>query len=84
MRDGDVIYRDGFEDTLSKAGFSTKQLVYRSPNLKAYFERWVQSIQQECLDHFLVFGRQHFHHLMTVAHNRNCTGSMTPVIVYEV
>jgi putative transposase len=25
----------------------------------------VQSIQQECLDHFLVFGQQHFDHLIS-------------------
>ena len=45
----------------------------RSPNTVAFVERFVQTIQQECLDHFIVFGeahmsllcdefREHYHH----------------------
>ena len=33
------------------------------PNLNAYAERWVHSAQQECLDHFVVFGTQHMDYL---------------------
>ena len=39
-------------------------LSYRSPNLNAYIERFVQTIQQECLDHFLIFGEKHFDYLV--------------------
>ncbi len=39
-------------------------LVHRSPNLHAYVERFIQSIQVECLDHFLVFGEKHFDYLV--------------------
>jgi transposase InsO family protein len=35
-----------------------------SPNLNAHVERWIQSIQRECLDHFLVFGDHHLRHLI--------------------
>jgi putative transposase len=28
--------------------------------MNAYVERFVQSIQQECLDKFIAFGREHF------------------------
>jgi len=28
-------------------------------------QRWIQSIQQECLDHFLVFGEEHFNYLIS-------------------
>ncbi|MFK7738020.1 MAG: integrase core domain-containing protein [Pirellulaceae bacterium] len=31
----------------------------RSPNTVAFVERFVQTIKQECLDHFIVFGEQH-------------------------
>ena len=41
------------------------RLAYRSPNLNAYVERFIQSIQVECLDHFLVFGEQHFDYLVS-------------------
>ena len=30
-----------------------------APNLDAFAERWVLSIRQECLDHFVVFGEEH-------------------------
>jgi putative transposase len=36
-----------------------KLTAYRSPNTNAFVERFIQSIQQECLDHFLVFGEKH-------------------------
>jgi putative transposase len=39
-------------------------LAYRSPNLNAYIERFIQTIQQECLDHFLIFGEKHFDYLV--------------------
>jgi putative transposase len=28
-------------------------------------ERWTQSLKQEALDHFLVFGQQHFDHIVS-------------------
>jgi putative transposase len=30
-----------------------------APNLNAFAERWVQSVKQEVLDHFVVFGEEH-------------------------
>ena len=35
------------------------------PNLNAYAERVIQSIQQECLDHFVVLGEKHLNHLIS-------------------
>jgi putative transposase len=32
---------------------------YRTPNTNAFVERFVQTIQQECLDRFVVFGEAH-------------------------
>jgi putative transposase len=40
------------------------RLAYRSPNLNAYVERFIQSIQVECLDHILIFGETHFDYLV--------------------
>jgi transposase InsO family protein len=33
--------------------------------MNAHMERWLQSLQVECLDHFIVFGKEHFRHLIT-------------------
>ncbi len=37
----------------------TRRTAIRSPNTVAFVERFVQTIKQECLDHFIVFGDQH-------------------------
>ena len=35
-----------------------------SPDLNAYAERWVKSVKEEYLDHFIVFGVAHLDHLV--------------------
>jgi putative transposase len=49
---------------MAKAGIRAKRLALRAPNTNAYVERFIQSIQVECLDHFLVFGEKHFDYLV--------------------
>jgi hypothetical protein len=40
--------------------------LYRTaPNVCAYVERWIQSIQIECLNHFVVLGEKHFNYLVS-------------------
>ena len=46
-----------------KPAFEVKHAPIRSPNTVAFVERFVQTIQQECLDHFIVFGESHMDHL---------------------
>jgi Integrase core domain/Homeodomain-like domain len=63
-RDRDRNYRRAFDNALRATGADVMMLSYRSPNLNAYVERFVQSIQKECLDHFLIFGEKHFNYLV--------------------
>src|SRR5262245_46954992 len=63
-RDRDVIYTPGFDETLKGAGVTVQMNQFRSPNLQAYVERFIQSIQQECTDHFIVCGERHFDYLV--------------------
>jgi putative transposase len=63
-RDNDQIYKHGFDRVMTEAGFRPRRLSLRSPNLNAYVERFIQSIQVECLDHFLIFGEKHFDYLV--------------------
>src|SRR4029079_11124746 len=35
-----------------------------SPDAQAYVERFIQSVQQECTDHFIVCGERHFDYLV--------------------
>jgi putative transposase len=64
MRDADTKYTRQFDGILQSEGIKVKQHTPVSPNLNAYVERLIQSIQQECLDHFIVCGERHFEYLI--------------------
>jgi putative transposase len=40
-----------------------QKAAHRSPNTVAFVERFIQTLQQECLDYFVVFGQKHLNHL---------------------
>jgi putative transposase len=63
-RDRDRNYHEAFDELFVERGAEVMTLSYRSPNLNAYVERFVQTIKKECLDHFLVFGEKHFDYLV--------------------
>jgi putative transposase len=63
-RDNDQIYKKGFDQVMEGAGIRPKRLALRSPNTNVYVERFIQTIQVECVDHFLVFGEKHFDYLV--------------------
>ncbi len=58
------------ERIFEAAGAEGKQTAFRAPNTNAYVERFIQTLQQEVLDLFVVFGEQHMDHLVseTVEH----------------
>jgi len=62
--------RDGkfarvFDDTLRANGLDVRRSPVQAPNVCAYVERWIQSIQIECLNHFAVLGEKHFNYLVS-------------------
>ena len=63
MHDRDTKFTAGFDAALEKAGLDARRSAYRAPNTAAYVERFVQSIKQECLDYFVVFGQRHMDYL---------------------
>jgi putative transposase len=64
-RDGKFAAGNGaFGAVLAKAEISAVRLPHRSPNLNAHVERLIQSIQVECLDHFVILGTGHLDHLL--------------------
>ncbi len=69
-RDNDSKFAGKFDDVLKAAGVKVQRLPIRSPNMQAFVERWIGSIQRECLDHFIAFGEKHLNHLVReyVAH----------------
>lgn len=63
MRDRDGAFSKSFDEALRRKRVKVLKSAFRAPNMNAYAERFVQSIKQECLDHFIVFGIQHMDHL---------------------
>ena len=63
-RDNDQIYKKGFDRVMTEAGIRAKRLALRSPNTNVYVERFIQTIQVECMDHFLIFREKHFDYLV--------------------
>ncbi len=59
LRDRDSNYGHGFDGVLGQSGAEARVLPVRSPNTNAYVERFVQTVQQECLDQFIAFGIEH-------------------------
>ncbi len=62
--DQDTKFTAQFEEILKIDDIELKRTAVRAPNQNAYAERWVQSIKQECLDLFVVFGEKHFRHII--------------------
>ena len=63
--DNDSKFTAEFEAELRSQGVEPTRLPIRSPNLNAHCERFVLTIKQECLDHFVVFGQTHFDHIVS-------------------
>jgi len=64
VRDRDNKYPKEFDAILRKHRVLVRKIPYRSPNLNPYAEGFVGTIKRECLDHFIVFGEQHFKYLI--------------------
>ena len=64
FHDRDRKFGKAFDQELARHGIKSNRVAYRAPNLNAFIERWVQSIEVECLDHFIVFGERHLNYLV--------------------
>ena len=64
IRDNDAKFAPAFDAVLEGAGVEPVPIVPLSPNMNAYAERTGQTLQRECLDHFLVIGERHLNYLI--------------------
>ncbi len=64
IRDHDGKYTADFDRVFQKRAIAVKPVGPRAPNLNAFIERWIQSVKQEALSHFVVFGLEHFDHIV--------------------
>src|SRR6516165_10109639 len=56
IHDRDPLYSQEFLMMLADVGVESVKLPPRSPNLNAYAERFVRTIQEGCLDQMILFG----------------------------
>ena len=59
MRDNDVKYTPAFDAVFSTSNTEVKRNTPASPNLRAHVERFIQTLQVECLDKFVVVNERH-------------------------
>jgi hypothetical protein len=60
----DAKFTKKFRDALASDGLEILRVGPRKPNLNAHAERFVQSIELECLDHFVSFGVEHLTYII--------------------
>jgi putative transposase len=64
IRDRDGKYTADTDRVFQKRGIAVKPVGPRAPNLNAFIERWIQSLKHEALNYFVVFGLEHFDHIV--------------------
>ena len=64
IRDLDGKYSAEFDRAFTDRSIKVKPVGPRAPNLNAFVERWIQSLKHEALNHFIVFGLEHFDHVV--------------------
>jgi len=67
MHDRDTKFTKSFDAMFNTGDSETKETAFRSPNTNAYVERYIQTLQQEVLDYFIVFGSEHMDHIVAEA-----------------
>ena len=67
MRDRDGKYTPPFDEALRDAGLTVRKSAPQSPNTQVFVERFIQTLQQECLDYIIPIGMQHLDHLVAEA-----------------
>jgi putative transposase len=65
FHDRDTKFGRAFDDSLRAQGIEVRRSPIHAPNVCAFVERWIQSIQIECLNHFVVLGEKHLNYLVS-------------------
>jgi len=60
--DRDAIFSPGFKSIVGDSGVEILLTAYQAPNMNAHAERFVRSIESECLDQMIFLGRESLVH----------------------
>lgn len=64
VHDRDPVFTAAWSKCLREAGVKCVRIPAQSPNCNPYAERFVRTIRQECLQHFVIFGEAHLRHVV--------------------
>jgi len=64
IRDNDRKYGASFSRVAFGAGIDVLRTPYRAPKANAICERFLGSIQRECLDHFIILSGRHMYRIV--------------------
>jgi putative transposase len=66
IRDRDSKFTHAFDEVFRSEGIRVIRAPVRAPRARAHAERWVGSLQRECLDRLLIVGRRHLESVVRV------------------
>jgi putative transposase len=64
IHDADTKFTRDFRELLKQNGIKAVRIGPRSPNMNAIAERFVKTVKEECLSHFITFSEGHLRHLL--------------------
>jgi transposase InsO family protein len=64
VQDRDPVFTEAWRELLRSEGVKSVRIPASSPNCNPYAERFVRTVRQECLRHFVIFGERHLRHLL--------------------
>ncbi len=65
LRDRDAKYSGPFDEVFRTEGVRVVRTPIRAPKANAFAERFVRTVQRECLDHVLIYGRRHLERVLS-------------------
>ena len=54
LHDNDTKFSQAFDAVFKSEGIHVIYTPFQAPNVNAFAERWVRTVQEECLDHILI------------------------------
>jgi putative transposase len=66
LRDRDAKFTRAFDEVFRSEGADVLITPVQAPNANAYAERWIRTVQAECLDWLLIVGRGHLEQVLRV------------------
>jgi len=67
LHDRDTKFCREFRESLAAGGLKCLALPARSPNLNSYAERWVRSVEEECLSKLILFGENSLRRAVSIS-----------------